>query len=315
MKKTPIWICVALVISLLLSGCGVNTPAPAPTVSNDLLAKILARGTIVIATDPAYPPQSELIPDAKRAANTKCEANEHTADEFRGFDVATAVEIARRLGVEPCFVTPQWGQIIVGGWDGRWDINVGSMAVTPERLEVLYFSQPYYESPAAFFVHKDNTTLTGITDLSGKRVGVCVGCTYDAYLQGALVIPGQEIDFVVKDTQAFGYSVDGPALDDLAAGDGVKLDAVLTSQQTGVTAIANGMPLKPLGEPVFFEYLAVAMDKKGNLSSLSLAQKITEIVREMHQDKTLLNLSQQYFGGDYVTVAGQIDVRSFGQLP
>lgn len=66
------------------------------------------RGTLVVATDPAYPPQSELKPGATCAVNTKCAPTEYTANEFTGFDVDMAVEIARWLGVEPCFVTPPW---------------------------------------------------------------------------------------------------------------------------------------------------------------------------------------------------------------
>ena len=312
-KRIPIY--VAIIFAILLAGCGGNTPTPVPTSSNDLLAKTLARGTLVVSTDAAYPPQSELIPNAKRAANTKCASNEHTAAEFRGFDIAVASEIAKRLGVEPCFVTPQWSQIIVGNWDGRWDISVGSVAVTPERLAVLYFAQPYYSTPVAFFIHKDNKTFSNPADLSGKKIGACVGCTYDMYLRGGLEIPGEPIDFVVKDPQIVGYDVDSTALSDLATGDGTNLDAVLTALPTGLDAIQNGAPLKQLGDPVFYEILAVAMDKKSNFNSFSLALKVTEIVQGMHKDGSLAKLSDQYFHMDLTPLAGKIDVKSFGQFP
>jgi polar amino acid transport system substrate-binding protein len=78
-----------------------GTAAPAP----DYLADILERGTLVVSTDPAYPPQSELVENATRPADTKCAADQHTANEFKGFDIDAAVEIAKRLGVEAC-VTP-----------------------------------------------------------------------------------------------------------------------------------------------------------------------------------------------------------------
>jgi len=32
-------------------------------------------------------------------------------------------------------------------------------------MEKLYFSHPYYTTPAAFFVHTDNTTLTQTSDI------------------------------------------------------------------------------------------------------------------------------------------------------
>jgi polar amino acid transport system substrate-binding protein len=314
-RKLVIAIKLLVTISVLLTGCGGAKPTPEPTPPNDLLAKIAARGTLVIATDPGYPPQSELKPEATRAANTKCAPTEHTENEFTGFDIDVAVEIARRLGVEPCFVTPPWTQLTAGNWDDRWDISVGSMAPTPERMEVLYFTQPYYATPAALFVHQDNTTFSQPSDLSGKRVGGCTGCTYDAYLQGTLVIPGTEIDFVIKDAVIIGYDVDLPALQDLALGDGVQLDAVLVAQPTGQKAIEDGLSIKQLGEPVFFEYLAAAIDKKSSQDPVAFVWKVSEMIQQMHSDGTLLRLSQQHYGEDFTTAASQFDIHSLGQLP
>jgi len=314
-KKLVVGMRSLVIVSVLLAGCAGAQPTPEPTAPNDLLTKITARGTLVVATDPAYPPQSELVPGATRAADTRCAPSEYTADEFTGFDVETAVEIARRLGVEACFVTPPWTQLTAGNWDDRWDISVGSMAITPERMEELYFTQPYYATPAALFVHQDNTTFSQPRDLSGQRVGGCTDCTYEAYLQGTLVIPGTEIDFVIRDPLIIGYDVDLPALQDLALGDGVQLDGVLVAQPTGQQAIEDGLPLKQLGEAVFFEYLAAAVDKKSSQAPVPFVQRISEIVQQMHSDGTLLRLSQQYYGEDFTTAASQFDVQGLGQFP
>ena len=304
-----------VIVSALLAGCGGAKPALEPTPPNDLLAKITMRGTLVVATDPAYPPQSELRSGATRTTDTKCAPTEYTADEFTGFDVDSAVEIARRLGVEPCFVTPPWTQLTAGNWDDRWDISVGSMAITPERMEMLYFTQPYYATPAALFVHQDNVTFSRPSDLSGKRVGGCTDCTYEAYLQGTLVIPATEIEFVIKDPVIIGYDVDLPALQDLALGDGVQLDGVLVAQPTGQQAIEDGLPLTQLGEPVFFEYLATAVDKKSSQDPVAFVREVSEIIQQMHSDGTLLRLSQQYYGEDFTTAASQFDVHALGQFP
>lgn len=314
-KKLIVAMGLLIAGSILLTGCGAAKPTPEPTPPDDLLAKITARGTLVVATDPAYPPQSELIPGAARAADTKCASNEYTADELTGFDVEAAVEIAQRLKVEPCFVTPPWTQLTAGNWDDRWDISVGSMAITPERMEVLFFTQPYYATPAALFVHQDNTTFAQPSDLSGGAVGGCTDCTYEAYLLGTLVIPGTEISFVVRDPVIVGYDVDLPALEDLSLGDGVVLDAVLLAQPTGLKAIEDGMPIKQLGEPVFFEYLATAIDKKSGQDPVAFARQVNEIVQRMHDDGTLLELSQQYYQEDFTTAASRFDIDALGQLP
>lgn len=315
MKKNLVAFALLTIMVVLLTGCGESQVIPTPTVSNDLLTKIISRGTLVVATDPGYPPQSELNPQGKRVVDTKCAPAELTADELRGFDIATAIEIARRLGIEPCFVTPPWTQLTAGNWDDRWDISIGSMAPTLDRMKVLYFTQPYYATPAALFVHKDNTTFSKPSDLSGKRVGNCTGCTYDEYLQGTLMIPGTTIDFVIKDPIIVGYDVDLPVLEDLALGDGVRLDAGLVAQPTGVNAIEEGLPIKQLGDPVFFEYLSAAVDKKSSHDPLPFVKKVSETIQQMHQDGTLSDLSQLYYGKDYTVEASQFDMKALDQFP
>jgi polar amino acid transport system substrate-binding protein len=323
-----------LIVSLLLAACAAPAAAPAPgsettaatteattaaasggesAAAGDLLADILSRGVLRVSTDPAYPPQSELVTDAQLAADSKCSGDERQAVELTGFDIDVAVAIAKALGVEPCFVTPDWTMIVAGDWSGRWDISVGSMTITPERMQNLYFSQPYYTTPAAFFVHKDNTAFTEPADLSGKIVGACAGCTYDSYLQGTLEIPGETIDFVVTDVQFVGYDADTLALQDLALGDGVRLNAALTALPTGVGFMNDGQPIKQLGDPVYFEYLSAAFDKQGALDATTLRAKVDEIIQGMHSDGTLKALSEQYYGTDLASAAATFDIAALEQ--
>jgi polar amino acid transport system substrate-binding protein len=302
-----------VIMILILTGCGGGN-TPTPKAANDLLAKILARGTIVVATDPAYPPQSEIVAGATRAANTKCETNEYTAAEFTGYDVEAALEVAKRLGVEACFVTPTWGEVIAGGWADRWDLNSGSMVITPDRLKVLYFTQPYAAGFNIMYVHKDNTTFKQPSDLSGKRVGTCAGCINEDYLKGTLVMPGATVNFAVKDAKIVGYDTDLAALEDLAKGDGVLLEGVITDQETGTQAIKDGMPIKPVGEPVFFAYSAMATDRKSYYDSRSLAIKASEIISQLIADGTLAKLSIKYYGADYATSAAEFDLDALAQF-
>jgi polar amino acid transport system substrate-binding protein len=308
MKKLSVVLPLMLILSMLLVSC-----QAAPTPASDKLGEIMARGTLLISTDPAYPPQSELVENAQRPANTKCTSDQRTSAELRGFDIEVAVEIAKRLGVEPCFTTPDWTLIVAGNWADRWDISVGSMTITPERMENLYFTQPYYTTPAAFFVHKDNTTFTQPSDLSGKKIGACTGCTYDFYIAGTLQIPGETMNYVVKDAVFTGYETDLNALQDLALGDGVRLDAVLTAQPTGAGVIADGLPLKQLGDPVFFEYLGAAVDKASSKDPKPFVEKVTELIQAMHADGTLLKLSQQYYKLDLTTSAAKFDLSQLKQ--
>jgi polar amino acid transport system substrate-binding protein len=308
MKKFYIAFTMFVVLGMVLSACGGTATA------DNKLEEILARGTLIVSTDPAYPPQSELVEGGTRAADTKCASDQHTSSELTGFDIDVAVAIAEKLGVEACFVTPDWTLITGGNWANRWDISIGSMTITPERMSKLYFTQPYYTTPAAFYVHVDNTTYTDPAQLAGKKIGACTGCTYDAYLAGTLTIPGETFDYVVADPEFVGYETDLNALQDLQLGDGVRLDAVLTAQPTGAGVIADGFPLKQLGEPVYFEYLAGAIDIASTPDPAPFVQKITEIILELHADGTLLQLSQEYYGLDLTSAAGLFDWEMLDQF-
>jgi polar amino acid transport system substrate-binding protein len=315
-------------VLLLLVACAAPAAPSAPPVADestppaveettgegaDLLADIMARGILRVSTDPAYPPQSELVEGAAPPADTLCTGEERPANQFTGFDIDVAVELANRLGVEPCFVTPDWTLIVGGNWAGRWDISVGSVTITPERMQVLYFAQPYYTTPAAFYVHEDNSSFATAGDLSGARIGVCSGCTYESYLEGTLAIPGETMEYQVTDAEITGYDTDTSALQDLSLGDGIRLDAVLTALPTGQAFIDGGNPIRQLGEPVYFEYLAPAIDRNSTLDPRSFLDAITEQLQAMHADGTLAALSEQYYGADLVSAAAEFDLAQLEQ--
>ncbi|HSJ50904.1 MAG TPA: transporter substrate-binding domain-containing protein [Actinomycetota bacterium] len=290
------------VLALVAAACGEDEPtvepgaptgpteetATGPTgeteTGDDLLAKIQEDGVIRVSTDGAYPPQSEL--------------NEETGG-YEGFDIDVATEIANRLGVRVEWTEPAWEAITAGHWNDRWDMSVGSMTVTPERAEVLHFTPAYYFSPASIAVHEDNTTITDLAnDLDGKTIGVCGGCTYDFYLQGTLEIPGYEFNFVVDDPRIVTYDTDTTAIQDLALGDGARLDAVMSALPTLERAINRGRPIKIVGDPLFGEPLAVAIDRSSSLDPTSLVDRVSQIIEEMHADGTLTELSMKWYGTD-----------------
>jgi polar amino acid transport system substrate-binding protein len=250
----------------------------------DLLAEICEKGTLTVSTDPAYPPQSSL--------------NEQT-NEYEGFDIDVATEIAHRLGVDVAWEAPAWDVITAGSWNGRWDTTVGSMTPTNDRQEVLYFTKPYNYTPAVVVVAADDEEVTDLsTDLDGKKIGVCGGCTYEQFLNKDLRIDGYTFDFIIDDAEVAGYDTDTTALQDLANG---RLDAVITSVTTAQGYIDAGNPVKIVGDPVFYEPLSVGFDKSSDPSSESLYEAVDQIVADMHDDGTLTALSEEWYGLDLTT--------------
>ncbi len=290
-KRISLAALLGLSVALLATACGGNDDS-----SNDLLASIKGKGTITVSTDPAYPPQSKL--------------NDKTG-EYEGFDIDVATEIAKRLGVDVAWESPAWDTITSGNWNGRWDISVGSMTITPERAQVLYFTPPYYYTPAAIAVHKDNTSITGVDQLSGKKIGVCGACTYDLYLQDKLEIALDEsgepkkIVSQVTDPQIKTYDTDSTAIQDLSLGDGRRLDAAISAEPTLQAAIDAGAPIKIVGEPLYYEPLSVAIDRKSELVQQSLVDEISSIIDDMHDDGTLSELSNKWYKADLTKTQDQ----------
>lgn len=251
---------------------------------DDLLAEVKQRGKLIIATDANYKPQSFKNPDGS----------------WEGFDVDVGREVAKRLGVEPEFLDISFDVVTAGGWNGRWDINVGSMTVTTERKQALLFTTPYYYTPASFAVHKDSSAAA-ITDLAGKRIGVGAATTYLSYLQGNLTLEDETIRTPAPQVEAQVYDTDQLALADLALGNGTRLDAVLTALPIIEDSIKGGQPFKVVGDPVYYEALGVVLDKTSPRSSASLQAEISKIIEAMHSDGTLTQLSQKHYGIDLTT--------------
>jgi len=279
---------VALAALVVITACGGSGSAGGGGGGGDLLQEVKDRGTLRASTDPAYPPQSFQT----------------NSGEFKGFDIDVTEEIARRMGVDVEWIVPSWDVITAGSWNGRWDLSVGSMTITPERAKVLHFSPPYYYTPASVAVHESNTDITNVeTDLDGKTIAVCSACTYEFYLDGTLNIPGN-YEFVVDNPQIRTYDTDSSAIQELALGDGVRLDAAMSALTTLKEAKDSGTPIKIVGDPLYYEPLAVAIDKKAPADPQPLVDEVSKIINEMHKDGTLTELSEKWYGYDLTKKQG-----------
>ena len=153
-------------------------------------------------------------------------------------------------------------------------------------------------------MHKDNTTITDVSGLNGKTIGACGGCTYDLYLQDKLEIAEDEsgepvkIETVITDPEIKTYDTDSTAIQDLALGDGRRLDAVISALPTLEAAIESGSPIKVVPPDLYYEPLSVAIDRSSELDPTSLVERITEIIEEMHEDGTMVELSEKWYGTD-----------------
>jgi polar amino acid transport system substrate-binding protein len=264
--------------AIALAACGGGSD------TDTLLGKVEAAKKIVMSTDPQYPPQSELAADGT----------------YQGFDIDVGTEIAKRLGVEIEFTTPDWNIITAGSWGGRWDFSVGSMTITTPREEVLSFSEPYYYTPAQMAV----STASGITTLEGLAgKTICVGeaTTYFDWMSGTLDLGSYTPDAKPPEgSKATTLSTDRLCAETWKAGR-TDFEGWLSSSTTVQSAIDEGLPLVAVGDPVFYEPLGVAFDKSGP-DPASMVEKVNKILDEMRADGTLKGFSEKWFNGIDLTV-------------
>jgi ABC-type amino acid transport substrate-binding protein len=301
---------LAAAICGAVPAAGLGGRAASADPSSDKLAQILARGTLILATDPAYPPQSYRVRGAKRLPHTTCAANQLTGNQMAGYDADTSKLVAKALGVEPCFVAPTWSEMISGHWNDRWDLAIASIGILRDRMSRLYYTQPYAAIPERFFVRTKSPFET-VQQLSGKRLGGCGGCAAQAYIQRRLSMPGQKIRFLVERATFVGYDVEANGLADVGRG---KLDAFLCSVAVGAKAIKSGVALRSVGGDQYYGVLSGAVDQFSAFSSTAFVAKLDEIVRGLHQSGTLRRLSRHYFGFDFATKGREFDIASLHQL-
>ena len=284
---------VLLIAMLVLAACqpadsGESAAASEPAAAGnacdgapaeDMLGAICEAGIIRVATDPAYPPQSELLPDGT----------------FEGFDIDVALRIGEELGVEVEFATPDFAEVVAGEWAERFDISVGSVTITEEREAVLDFTVPYYYTPAQMGA----TTESGITtleDLAGEVICTGEQTTYQFWLEGTLTLIGApEPATPPEGATVTTVSTDTECAEAISAGR-TDFTGWLTSITTLQASIAEGAPFVEVGDPVFFEPLAVATDKAAP-EHTALQAELDRIIEAMHADGSLTALSEEWFDG------------------
>ena len=248
---------------------------------DDALARVCEAGVLVISTDPAYPPQSSL--------NTE-------TGEYEGFDIDVAIEVATRLGVDYEFTDPTFDAVVAGNWSERWDVSVGSVTITEDRKEVLDFTQPYYYTPAQMAT-TEGTDITSIEDFAGTTICVAEATTYLDWLDGTLTLPEDagEVAEPPADVTATTLPTDINCAEAWQAGRS-EFEGWISSITTVQGAIDEGYPVTAIGDPIFFEPLAVAFDRAVEDND-SLVEAVDQIIGEMHEDGTLSEFSDEWFGG------------------
>lgn len=172
MKKSVLKSVLLGIMMFTLVACGQatgnNTQEPGQTTgAASSVEAIKEKGELVLATSADYPP-------------FEWHHMENGQDTIVGFDIAIAQDIAKELGVELVIKDLDFEGIIPSLTSGQADIGIAGLVPTPEREEVVSFSQPYFQNNQVVLVHKDMADkYKTIEDFAGKKVGAQTGSTQE----------------------------------------------------------------------------------------------------------------------------------------
>ena len=262
-KKSMKTLALLLVLSMV---CMVVSCGKKDTVQGDLLARIQAKGELVIATEGTWAPWTYHDED----------------DKLVGFDVEVATKIAEKLGVKATFVETEWDGIFAGIDSERYDIAANGVEITDERAEKYDFSTPYGYIRTALIVKGDNEDIKSFEDLKGKSTANSIASTYMTLAEsyGASAVGVDSLD---------------QTLDLVLSG---RVDATLNAEVSyydylKVHPDAN-LKVVALTEEASFVSIPV---RKGE-DSASFLEAVNKAIEELRASGELAEISIKYFGSD-----------------
>jgi len=212
----------------------------------------------------------------------------NTVEDIKsGYEYCMAAEIAHRSGLKSVDLQYVSFDALVSGQLTGYDLSLDEISITPEREQVVDFSDPYYTSSIGVLAKKGADVTEA--NLTGLRLGVKQGTAAQQWVDGTLNPENLDV-----------FPGDSEALAALTAG---RIDAYLQDVAIELgQAKQSGGQVEVVGQFRTDEAYG-AMLPKGSANT----ETINKIIAELEKDGTLERLSKTYlgpaFGGDPEEVA------------
>ncbi len=245
-----------------LAAAGTPTPAAAPA---DDWASVKKAGRIMVGTSADYPPFEFYSSNY----------------QLDGFDIALMKELGKRMGVGVVFVDNAFDGLNDALRLGRIDAAIAAISVTPDRQQIVDFSNIYYMGEDAALVGKNyQGDINSATDMINHTVGVQRGTTYQSWAQTNLVDEG-----LITQTDLVTYQDVNAMVRDLASGKlDVALMGLLPAQQ-----FASNPDVRIGGQNYNKQKFAIAA-RTGS----TLIDHLNQALLEVQEDGSYAKLAKQY---------------------
>lgn len=262
MKKLGWLASVVAASALVLGACG-STEEKKET---NALQEVQKDGELTVGIMGTYAPYNYMGKD----------------NEYTGFDVDIAKEVAKRLDVKAKFVAQDFSGLIPGLQKGKFDILVSQVTITDERKKQVNFTEPYITNEVKVIVKEDNSSIKKAKDFKGKTIGVGLGTNDETYLRTELM---EEVGTFKINT----YDDVITTLKDLDAG---RIDATINNVYALQPVIQeNGYKIKAVGDALKSDKAAIAVAKGED----ELTAEIDEALNAMEKDGTYTEIFEKWF--------------------
>ncbi len=178
-----------LAMGLLFGMASYGSAAP----RESTMEKIVQRGTMRVGF-------SSFVPWAMQDKNGK----------YIGFEIDVAERLAKDLGVKIQLVPTNWDGIIPALLSGKFDVIIGSMSITPQRMLSVNFSIPYDHAYVDMTLNKAKCKhIAAREDLNRKDIVIAVRTGTTAAAAAAKLFPSATLRM---------FNDEAPAVEEVLSG-------------------------------------------------------------------------------------------------
>ncbi|MGA6101606.1 transporter substrate-binding domain-containing protein [Psychrobacter pocilloporae] len=272
MSKKALLLASLSAAMLLLAGCN-DSSAPAENAEADTASE--APMNIKIATESSYKPFSYTDADGK----------------LIGYEIELVDALCAQMKAECEVISQDWDGLIPGLNAQKFDAAIAGMSITPERKEVVDFSDPYFHS-GIILIGKKGDDIS-IDSLKGQPIASQRSTVASQYLQDEHA----DADIKLYDTQDNAYL-------DLTSG---RARAMMSDKVTGIDWLKTdaGKDYEVKGDEISTNDDAMGIAfRKGD----PLIAKFNTALAELKDNGTYDQITGSYFGTSSTAAAQKASV-------
>ena len=261
-SRKALWLAPLSAAMLMLTACNNSS---APTESTETDAATDAPLNIKIATESSYKPFSYTDADGK----------------LIGYEIELVDALCAQMKAECEVISQDWDGLIPGLNAQKFDAAIAGMSITPERKEVVEFSDPYFHFHTGIILIGKKGDDISVEGLKGQPIASQRSTVASQYLQEKHA----DSDIKLYDTQDNAYL-------DLTSG---RVRAMMSDKVTGIDWLKTeaGKDYEVKGQEISTSDDAMGIAfRKGD----PLVAKFNKALAELKDNGTYDQITGSYFG-------------------